>query len=449
MMDSACKTEELFMCRVCESPDLLINIFINETHQIVEKICFCASVQISESDGLPQHICSRCFSDLEVAYAFRKRCEQKDYEFRHFAELKTEDFPTEADYLEEESENNDNKEEIGNIDYTEVLENDDYEEERYVHEPIQNEQQSTPEAEPNVELLEPDETSFDSKDCDDTSENESSKSYQCETCGEVFSVRHEYHIHIRVHGNKRFQCKTCFKWFSRRNKCAAHELSHLGIQKRYPCEQCPLDFNCRPALVRHITGVHEKRRDFICKLCGKSFAQKSGLQTHQSVHNGKTYKCSKCPSTYKDKRFWLRHEQLHLPFEERDPTLIFQTPPQIKKPRKYVCSYCGKISNNQMTHVVHERYHLDERPYPCQICDKRFRSSSQRNKHMRIHTGVKPFKCETCGSCFREKSHLTTHNLTHTQKREHVCLICSKAFALKATLRSHMKCHSVFAENKP
>lgn len=394
-------------------------------------------LQVSANDGLPQHICTKCFADLEIAYAFRKRCEENDAKLR--ARLRVPlNVPVKVEIFQCS---------VSDIETVEELE--------VVNYPSDNEENTfeNPITEPDVELNEFEEQNerletSDLGEADSLDELQStekaSKTYTCDTCGKVFSIRSDYHDHIRAHGTKRFQCKTCFKWFARKPVLNRHELRHQGIQERVPCDRCSLDFNCRAALLRHIAGVHEKRREFVCTICGHQFSQKTGLQAHQTVHSGSQFKCSKCQATFKSLRYYLRHEQTHLPPEERDPKLMFTTSlynPQQK--RIYVCAYCGKTSNNLNVHKMHERYHTGERPYPCKTCGKAFPRNVLLNKHMRTHTGERPYKCEICGKCFREKSHLTTHNLTHTQERKHVCQICSKAFALKCTLKSHLKCHAV------
>ena len=45
----------------------------------------------------------------------------------------------------------------------------------------------------------------------------------------------------------------------------------------------------------HVETVHEKQRNHLCKLCGKTFAHSCALVTHmKSVHDGKKVKCDIC-----------------------------------------------------------------------------------------------------------------------------------------------------------
>ncbi|GLV33167.1 hypothetical protein CBL_10514 [Carabus blaptoides fortunei] len=42
------------------------------------------SVVVSSDDGLPETLCARCFKELNIAYNFKKRCEQSDEYFRQY-----------------------------------------------------------------------------------------------------------------------------------------------------------------------------------------------------------------------------------------------------------------------------------------------------------------------------------------------------------------------------
>ncbi|XP_053691389.1 zinc finger protein OZF-like [Sabethes cyaneus] len=425
-----------FMCRVCTSTNLLINIFLNEAHNIAAKIQICASVQIAEDDDLPHHICSKCYTDLEIAFAFRSRCEESDMKLRQlFNNIAKEE------ELSIKSENDDDNAELINQNQNTYVDSEDNSSNlNFEHVSCELSQDYTEIAET---------ISGDSKSqLSQGRTKQIVKSLICEACDKVLPSRNEYFAHVKTHGKRRFRCKICDKWLARRSSFLQHQRGHLGVSKQYSCKICKREFRFRNSLQRHISGVHNRLRNFTCTLCGSSFAQKTHLQVHAATHIGQPYKCSKCPATYRSERFLLRHEQFHLPPEERNNALIFeQKSYKSTTQKKFICEYCGKIFNNQATYVVHTRMHTKEKPYNCIYCEKKFVSSSLRKKHMKTHTGEKPFKCDICGRCFREKAHLTTHGVTHKQDRNHVCPICSKAFKLKSILNSHMKCHSVCNKN--
>ena len=58
---------------------------------------------------------------------------------------------------------------------------------------------------------------------------------------------------------------------------------------------------------RHIESAHEGKT-FKCDICQSSFTHKSNLKTHiGSVHEGKTFKCNICPSKFTEKVNLKRH----------------------------------------------------------------------------------------------------------------------------------------------
>ncbi|KAL9698698.1 hypothetical protein quinque_002139 [Culex quinquefasciatus] len=294
--------------------------------------------QISQNDGLPQHLCSTCRNDLEAAYAFRVRCECADSNFRKILSLKSEPFIEDDDFKEDKT-----------ATFEEDIDSDA---------PIS---ELLPKS--DTDLLDDPRSLYEEQEGSDTGEKDY-EVFTCETCGKVLSTFQQYRAHVK----------------------AKHELPRKSTEapKKFCCEKCSLEFKCQSAYQRHISAVHEKRRDYLCKICGEAFAEKYGLRSHQTVHADERYPCSKCPSTFKWKRSLIHHEQLHLPPEERDPKLVKKYKPSKKK---YICSFCGKISNNISCHVVHERWHTDERPYNCVTLSPTQQLSTKKRSTVNLASG--------------------------------------------------------------
>ena len=90
----------------------------------------------------------------------------------------------------------------------------------------------------------------------------------------------------------------------------------------------------------HIARMHEdmKERKLKCKVigCGKSFAQKRELITHDKTHTGeRPYKCSSCDSTFTKSVHGNRHTNIHT---EGIP---------------HVCMLCGKGFIQRSNMVIH------------------------------------------------------------------------------------------------
>ncbi|WP_330925206.1 C2H2-type zinc finger protein [Candidatus Sororendozoicomonas aggregata] len=106
------------------------------------------------------------------------------------------------------------------------------------------------------------------------------------------------------------------------------------------------------------------KKQYICKVCGKSLSRGDLLNNHMRGHEG------------------------------------------IKR---YKCTTCGKEFTTGSNLGKHLRIHTGQKPYQCPSCSKCFSDPSNLLAHMRIHTGVKPHKCSTCGKRFLHKHHLTKH----------------------------------------
>ncbi|XP_069994809.1 zinc finger protein 768 [Penaeus vannamei] len=65
---------------------------------------------------------------------------------------------------------------------------------------------------------------------------------------------HEYQ-HLRD-GRRAYACQFCGKWFATPSKVLRHERTHTG-ERPYDCSHCPLSFNQREILKRHLRAVHK------------------------------------------------------------------------------------------------------------------------------------------------------------------------------------------------
>ncbi|XP_071528427.1 uncharacterized protein [Panulirus ornatus] len=57
-------------------------------------------------------------------------------------------------------------------------------------------------------------------------------------------------------GRKQYACQFCGKWFATPSKVIRHERTHTG-ERPYECPHCPLSFNQREILKRHLRSVHK------------------------------------------------------------------------------------------------------------------------------------------------------------------------------------------------
>lgn len=152
--------------------------------------------------------------------------------------------------------------------------------------------------------------------------------------------------------------------------------------------------------------LSDPSRPFVCihKGCGKAFAQKSKLITHERIHTGeKPFVCNHegCGKAFSYKNSLVTHKRIHTG----------------EKP--FVCTHegCGKAFTQQTHLTNHKTTHIiDYRPFVCTVdgCGQAFTLKQNLKKHLEIHDGKKPFECphENCNYASNRKEHLKQHMKT-------------------------------------
>lgn len=84
---------------------------------------------------------------------------------------------------------------------------------------------------------------------------------------------------------KSYQCSTCGRLFSTNHRLVDHESTHTNV-KAHKCDACDKEFRTRSDLKKH-SVVHVTEKKFKCDVCGKLFARAYGLKTHAFLHTGK------------------------------------------------------------------------------------------------------------------------------------------------------------------
>uniref|UniRef100_A0A3P9CBD4 C2H2-type domain-containing protein n=1 Tax=Maylandia zebra TaxID=106582 RepID=A0A3P9CBD4_9CICH len=162
-----------------------------------------------------------------------------------------------------------------------------------------------------------------------------------------------------------------------------------------------------------------RNRDFVCKMCGKTFFSSASLAAHRVTHTQK----ENC-------------EVLSLSFSDTSKNA---------GEKLFTCEVCGKGCSHRSALKHHMLIHMGERPYVCETCGKRCGHASALQNHMRIHTGKKPGEkpvCNVCGKKFRCMVNLKYHTSVHTGERPYACDQCDKRFSNPSNLKMHMMTHS-------
>ncbi|XP_078735956.1 uncharacterized protein LOC144949855 isoform X1 [Lampetra fluviatilis] len=222
---------------------------------------------------------------------------------------------------------------------------------------------------------------------------------------------------------RRHACEECGRAFATRFKLLTHERTHTG-EWPHACAECGKGFAHRSFLERH-ARTHTGEKPHVCDECGRGFAQRSNLRAHSATHTGVwPHACSECGRGFAQRSSLEAHAATHT------------------GERPHACAECGKAFAQRYNLEVHAKIHTGERPYVCQECGRGFSHCSTLKNHARTHTGEKPHACAECGKRFSQRFTLNMHARTHTGEKPHVCKECGKAYAQRSSLEAHSLTHT-------
>lgn len=288
-------------CRVCKSPEQLIDIFaIEEEMRICDVIMkICSSVRIHERDFLPHMICLGCLGRLRTAYQFVKEVQATDKELR--AKLKRSKSkvrkPSDGFVLidcnefsesDDDDQNDDEEYKISEVEEEEEdtesgTETDDS---RKAKPPKKRGPRRSKSKKMKQELFS---TAKRLKrdivfiEADNSSDEKEKKKEKCKECNKVFSNKnslrlHRKNAHFRSGEDAPFKCHICGRGF----KYSINLTSHMQIHKEsYSCDECGRVFASKSDVKKHALNQHKCSLSYDCNKCRRLYCSVKRYQKHR------------------------------------------------------------------------------------------------------------------------------------------------------------------------
>ncbi|XP_049278655.1 zinc finger protein 432-like [Anopheles funestus] len=121
--------------------------------------------------------------------------------------------------------------------------------------------------------------------------------YLCNICGHNCGSSSNLGVHLRRHnGQSVCECSVCGKGFPRRSDLVMHMRKHTG-EKPFICPTCGRGFSRLDKVRIHIR-THTGEKPYTCP-CGRAYAQKNDLKTHQKRNScGQNFNIAKLNTSH-------------------------------------------------------------------------------------------------------------------------------------------------------
>ncbi|XP_026140794.1 zinc finger protein 184 isoform X2 [Carassius auratus] len=276
----------------------------------------------------------------------------------------------------------------------------------------------------------------------------------CKDCGQRFTNRKAFRIHIREHvnekrkGDRQVESVTNgndnrLRYVTKKKKVKEEketdeDESVDGSRHRKPSEILPSHPAFDMLLKEEKPVFVRTNRVYVCAVCGKVYSYFESFRNHQKLHIIKAQqpeiRCEKCQKTFSR----LVSLTLHLKLSK-------QCVPE--EPSDLHCERCDQSFASAVVLASHQEMHK-QRPFWCDVCAKGFRSSVGLERHLLGHENKK-HTCDICQKSFRVAAELRYHYNIHTGAKPYTCDFCYKSFSQMGNLITHRKKHlEVFKEGE-
>lgn len=285
---------------------------------------------------------------------------------------------------------------------------------------------------------------------------------QCPVCGDMRGEQ-QFGQHVLSHGinavekyptiKAKYACPCCPMSFDRRRFLTKHinklHKTDARAKFQYQCKatNCDLSYHTAHALITHFKVKHPELctsipDDLVCTVCGKVGASRAGYVIHFNTHH--KVPCEICGMECANVRELNRHRR-----KMHAGTALF---PVQDSPVAVAESSTSSRKTDGATNAAAPPYiapaHRTDSPdvednrgqnfHYCTLCPDIFKTASGLDAHKKVHErfqprpGGKPFPCDLCYKDYDTWSSLWQHNnsshYARTTVQDFPCLYCSHQF---------------------
>ena len=204
---------------------------------------------------------------------------------------------------------------------------------------------------------------------------------------------------------------------------------------------------------KHVSRVHEKKKDYTCEKCHDSFHSKQELDFHvESNHKSiNSINCQHCNKEIKETRLNYHIRQVHENLKNHTCDLCkkdFMNKHSLSKHVQYVhgsesqlkkCDICGKEIKEFKLKSHMKLMHQNSKHFPCEFCKKVLTNKGNLAQHViDVHKLNKMMKCEKCNLEIKENK-FKRHMKEKHEKESPICPICKKNYSTNSILNKHIQ----------